>query len=143
MKIVARRIGDEIADLSFRHKYPELQALDPWVDSNIGKSALYSILDEHNTYIGVAMIYNIKFGVEAELGVSINNKPYWGKGYGTAALKFLIETCRVSKIPRVYTKVAKGNERALAHEHKVGMKQYGESVINGVSFILLEQNLVI
>jgi len=141
MKIVARRMGDEMADLSFRHMYPELQTLDPWVDYNIGKCALYSILDEHNTYLGVAMIYNIEFGKQAELGVSINNKPYWGKGYGTAALKFLIDTCRVSKIPRVYTKVAKGNERALFHEQKAGMKQYGESVINGISFVLLEQYL--
>jgi RimJ/RimL family protein N-acetyltransferase len=143
MKMVGRRMFDSMEDLKFRDKYPELKTLDPWV-GQVGQNKPYSILDEHDTYLGVAMIYNIDYTKsEAELGVSINNKPYWGKGYGTAALKFLIETCRISGIKRVYTKVSEGNTRALFHEQKAGMQQYGKSVIDGVSFILLEQYLII
>ena len=141
MKMVSRRAFDSMEDLKFREKYPELKTLDPWV-GQVGKNHPYSILDEKGTYIGVGIIYNLDYAKsEAELGVSINNKPYWGKGYGTVALRFLIETCRVSGIKRVYTKVAEGNDRALFHEQKAGMKQCGKSVIENVKFVLLEQYL--
>jgi RimJ/RimL family protein N-acetyltransferase len=141
MKMVSRRIFDGLEDLKFREKYPELKTLDPWVGT-VGQNRPYSILDESGVYLGIGIIYNIDYAKsEAELGVSINNKPYWDRGYGTVALKFLIETCRVSGIKRVYTKVVEGNQRALFHEQKAGMKQCGKSVIENVKFVLLEQYL--
>lgn len=141
MKMVARRMGDGFTDLQLRDKYPELKTLDPWI-SDLNTYRGYSIIHEDGTYLGPGIIYNIDYAKsEAELGVSINNKPYWGKGYGTLALQFLIETCRVSGIKRVYTKLVEGNDRAFFSESKAGMKQYGTSIIENIRFILMEQYL--
>jgi len=130
-------------DFEFRDKYPELKTLDPWV-SELNQNRCYSIIHENGTYLGIGVIYNIDYAKsEAELGASINNKPYWGKGYGTLAMQFLVATCRVSGIKRVYAKLVEGNDRAFFSEQKAGMKQYGTSVINGIKFILMEQYLII
>jgi len=136
-------MGDMLTDMQLRDKYPELKTLDPYV-GEMGKYRAYSIIHEDWTYLGTAQIYNIDYAKsEAELGVSINNKPYWGMGYGTLAFQFLVATCKISGIKRVYAKIVEGNDRAFFSEQKAGMKQYGTSVINGIKFILMEQYLII
>ncbi len=45
-------------------------------------------------HIGYCSIYNVTAD-EAELGIVIGNKDYWGKGYGTDIVNQLTERCRI------------------------------------------------
>ena len=46
----------------------------------------FALEDESGRHIGSAMYYNINLdSKEAEIGISISRKEYWGKGYGSDA----------------------------------------------------------
>lgn len=62
----------------------------------------------------------------AEIGLSIGDKNYWGKGYGTEAVKAVCEFC-FSKLNlnKVYLDVWEENERAIKCYLKCGFKVDG------------------
>jgi len=73
-------------------------------------------------HIGNCMYYNIdRFRGEAELGIMIGDRDYWGKGYGTDAVATLVEHIfSAPGIERVYLNTLEWNIRAQRCFEKCG-----------------------
>jgi len=71
----------------------------------------------------------------AEIGIIIGEKDYWGKGYGSDALKLLLKFGFENRnYNNIYLRVFSFNERAIKSYEKVGFKQQGvhrEAIIRG------------
>lgn len=73
-------------------------------------------------HIGNCMYYNIdRIKGEAELGIMIGDRDYWGKGYGTDAVSTLVEHIfSTADIERVYLNTLEWNIRAQHCFEKCG-----------------------
>ena len=91
-------------------------------------------------HIGNCTYYNIDEAKgEAELGILIGNSDYWDKGYGTDAITTLLDHIfHKTNLKRIYLKTLDWNTRARRCFEKHGFKQYGQSVRDGFSFLLME-----
>ena len=92
-------------------------------------SYVYGIIDkESNLYIGnIELIIENPRSNRGELGIAIFNQRYWGKGYGTEALKLLIEhSFNDLNLNSIQLSVLETNERAIACYKKVGLKEVGK-----------------
>jgi RimJ/RimL family protein N-acetyltransferase len=62
----------------------------------------------------------------AELGIFIGNKNYWGKGYGSEAIKLLLDFAfNLLNLNSVLLRVHSFNKRALKCYEKCGFKEIG------------------
>lgn len=92
------------------------------------KNHNYAIVEnEHDTLIGnCGLINHDQLNKHAEVGIFIGNKEYWGKGYGTEALKlFLDYVFRFLNLRNMMLTVYSFNERAIKCYKKVGFKEIG------------------
>ncbi|SFJ89193.1 Protein N-acetyltransferase, RimJ/RimL family [Halobacillus dabanensis] len=82
---------------------------------------------ESNIAIGVTSLINIDNGNRnAECIIDIGEKEYWGKGYGTEALRMLLEYAFLElNLHRVSLRVFSLNERAIHIYHKLGFEKEG------------------
>jgi RimJ/RimL family protein N-acetyltransferase len=95
----------------------------------LSKEHVYGIIEnENNTLIGnVGLVSVNHIHKTAEVGIFIGRKEYWGKGYGTEALKLLIDySFRILGIENIMLKVFDYNVRAKKCYEKVGFKVIGE-----------------
>ncbi|MCH8007842.1 MAG: GNAT family N-acetyltransferase, partial [Chloroflexi bacterium] len=99
-----------------------------------------AIEDEAGKHIGNVMYYNINaVHHETELGITIGEPEYWGKGYGTEASRLLVERLlRDLGFKRVYLKTLDWNYRARRSFAKAGFMECGRAYRSGNSFILME-----
>lgn len=100
----------------------------------------FAIDDESGNHIGNVMYYNIDaVHREAELGITIGDPTYWGRGYGTEAVSlltgWLIDDLGFR---RIYLKTLEWNHRARRAFAKVGFVECGRAYRSGNSFILME-----
>lgn len=58
-----------------------------------------------------------------ETQIIIGEKDYWGKGYGTKAIKQLIKEAKTKKISRIYLEVRPDNLRAIRSYKKCGFRE--------------------
>jgi RimJ/RimL family protein N-acetyltransferase len=96
--------------------------------------------DMEGRHIGNVMYYNVDYQRhEAEIGVTIGVKDYWGKGYGTdlirTFLRFLFET---TALDRIYLKTLDWNLRAQRCFEKAGLKRYATSRRGEYDFVLMD-----
>jgi RimJ/RimL family protein N-acetyltransferase len=115
----------------------EIRRLNP----SVGKVSNYKeyAIEVIGTHIGFCGIYNVTQD-EAEVGISIGRKDYWGKGYGGDVVNQLTEFCFNSLgVRRVYLKVLHSNLRAIKCYEKCGFTRYGNMAVDGHSFILMER----
>ena len=115
-------------------QYLTLRSLNINMDSE--KAALEKLSQVHNYAIinnqNDELIGNCGF-VEidnlnntGEVGIFIGNKEYWGKGYGTEALKLLISYgINYLNIRNIMIRVYSYNTRAIKSYKKVGFKEIG------------------
>ena len=73
-----------------------------------------AIEDQASRHIGNVMYYNIDYAHgEAELGITIGVREYWGQGYGTDAVRTLVRHLFTkTALRRIYLKTLDWNERA-------------------------------
>lgn len=83
-------------------------------------------LDE-NKIIGNCGLKGInRASANAELGVGIGEKAYWGKGYGTDAVRVLLKYAFWEmNLHRIVLNVFSFNERAIKSYRKLGFQQEG------------------
>ena len=101
-----------------------------WFDNLSATNQNYSFAIEttdDNKYIGGCGINRLDWkNSVAEVGIFIGNKAYWGKGYGTDAMKilvtFIFEQMNINKIK---LHVFSFNTRAIKSYEKVGFKKEG------------------
>ena len=92
------------------------------------------------THIGNCMYYDIdEINKQAELGILIGDKDYWGKGYGEDAVNTLVlHIFNTSQIKRIYLKTLDWNTRAQRCFHKCGFVNCGEVSKDSNNFIVME-----
>jgi len=91
-------------------------------------------------HIGNCAYYNLnKTRGEAELGIQIGNRAYWGKGYGTDTVATLVSYIfHRTNLKRIYLKTLNSNTRAQKCFKKCGFTPYVHLVRDGYSFVLME-----
>lgn len=84
----------------------------------------------------------------ATLGIGIGNKNYWGKGYGTEAVKLAVDYAfRFLNLYNVYLDTNSYNERAVRAYQKAGFKEIGRrrgaTVVNGRRYDLIFMDCIV
>ncbi len=99
-----------------------------------------AIEDLEGRHIGNAMYYNIDaVRREAEIGITIGEREYWSRGYGSDAVKALVRRIiEVAGFRRVYLKTLEWNVRAQRSFLKAGFHTCGRSRRGGNSFVVME-----
>lgn len=100
-----------------------------------------AIEDFSGRHIGNVMYYNIDLiHGETELGITIGEREYWGAGYGTEAVRLLVEYL-IGRLGfrRVYLKTLTWNTRARRCFEKAGFVECGRTNRGGNEFVLMEQ----
>ena len=99
-----------------------------------------AIEDVDGRHIGNAMYYNIDtVRREAEIGITIGERGYWGRGYGADAVKTLvISIIEATGFRRVYLKTLDWNTRAQRAFERAGFRVCGRSRRGGNSFVVME-----
>jgi RimJ/RimL family protein N-acetyltransferase len=157
-KVVLRekRLSDAEADYTWRSdaELARFDAARPFSGSFDDYRALYedeltypnpfrrtlAIEDHAGRHIGNVMYYNIDHARgEAELGITIGAREYWGQGYGSDAVGTLLRHLLTgTALRRVYLKTLDWNERARRCFEKAGFVAYGTTRRLGHDFILME-----
>jgi RimJ/RimL family protein N-acetyltransferase len=94
----------------------------------LSKEHVYGIIEKENDSlignVGLVSINHIH--KTAEVGIFIGRKEYWGKGYGTEALRLLVDySFRVLGIENIMLRTYDYNIRAQKSYEKVGFKKMG------------------
>ncbi len=99
-----------------------------------------SVLDVDGRHIGNVMYYNVDYQRrEAEMGITIGIKDYWGRGFGTDLMRtFISYLFQSTVLDRIYLKTLDWNVRAQRCFEKAGFRRYGTSRRGEFSFVLME-----
>ena len=99
-----------------------------------------AIEDERGRHIGNIMYYNIDtLHREAELGITIGETECWGSGYGSEAIRLLLEYLLGRQgFLRIHLKTLDWNERARRCFQSAGFAEYGRATRGGNAFVLME-----
>jgi RimJ/RimL family protein N-acetyltransferase len=91
-------------------------------------------------HIGNCTCYDISVRkAEAQVGIMIGDKAYWGKGYGTDAVNTLVDYIyNQSSFNRLYLKTLDWNKRAQKCFSKCGFTPYDTLKRDGYNFLLME-----
>jgi len=152
----SKRVADAEADYAWR-KDPELASYDaskPISTAFEDYLALYeddlahptpfrrsfAVEDSEGRHIGNVMVYNIDvLKGEAEVGVTIGERLYWSRGFGTDTLKALVGyVFTETTLTRLYLKTLDWNLRAQRCFQRAGFVQYDTSRRSNGTFILME-----
>jgi RimJ/RimL family protein N-acetyltransferase len=91
------------------------------------REKVFAIVTTENELIGSVGLHNINW-VErkAELGIMIGEPRYWGKGYGSDAVRRILRIAfEKMNINRVYLRVFENNPRAIRVYEKCGFQKEG------------------
>ncbi len=105
-----------------------LSAEREYLESKINEPACFAIIDsETDNVIGSVGLEGIDYiNRSAVLGIFIGEKDYRGKGYGTEAIRLVLEFgFRYLNLHSIRLDLMEFNERALACYKKCGFKEYG------------------
>ncbi len=99
-----------------------------------------AIDDLHGRHIGNAMYYNIDFGRrEAEVGITIGEPAYWGRGYGAEAVGLLVDHIFTeTSLTRLYLHTLDWNLRAQRSFARAGFRDCGRARRDGHRFHVME-----
>jgi RimJ/RimL family protein N-acetyltransferase len=151
-----KRLADAEQDFEWRRD-PELAAFDaarPYNGSFKDYLAIFgdelrypspyrrtiAVEDHQGRHIGNVMYYNVDYQRrEAEIGVTIGRREYWGRGFGTDLLRtFVAYLFDALPLDRIYLKTLDWNLRAQRCFEKAGFKRYGSSRRGEHNFILMD-----
>ena len=105
-----------------------------------GRQLSLCIEDETGVHIGNVMYYNLdEFAGQVELGIMIGRRDYWGRGYGTDAVRLMVDHIFAStSAHRIYLHTLTWNVRAQRSFGKAGFVPAGEVLRNGHNFVIME-----
>src|SRR5690242_17816534 len=107
-----------------------LARLQAEYDANIskgGRDGTGFAIEADGQYIGGCGLFQFDdVAHTCALGITIGDKAYWGRGYGTDALRLLLDYAfRLRNIRRVYLSVNSTNERAIRAYRRCGFVEEG------------------
>jgi RimJ/RimL family protein N-acetyltransferase len=99
-------------------------------DANAGKGGRDGTgfaIEADGLFIGQCALFNFDpVAHRCELGITIGDKSYWGRGYGTDAVRVLIDYgFRHHNLHRVYLSVNSTNPRAIGAYRRCGFVEEG------------------
>ena len=91
-------------------------------------------------HIGNVMYYGYdSFAREAELGITIGDRDYWGRGYGTDTVRCMLGYLFTEmKLRRVFLHTLTWNHRAQAAFERAGFSRVREVTRGGYEFVYME-----
>jgi RimJ/RimL family protein N-acetyltransferase len=100
----------------------------------------FAIEDAAGKHIGNVMYYNIDaVRREAEIGITIGEREYWSQGYGSDAVRTLVQhILQATGFRRVYLKTLDWNHRAQRAFEKAGFRTTGRARRGGNTFVVME-----
>ena len=99
-----------------------------------------AIEDLQGNHIGNVMYYNIdERRGEAELGITIGDRRYWGRGYGRDAVETLVRhVFATTRLRRIFLNTLDWNERAQRSFAAAGFRPCGTTRRGGHVFVTME-----
>ncbi|AHB13232.1 MULTISPECIES: GNAT family N-acetyltransferase [Dehalococcoides] len=110
------------------------------LENSLSLRVQFGIETLRGEYIGYCACYNWdRAAGEAEAGIMIGQKEYWGKGYGSDALGLMVGyVFENTSLKRLYLKTLSDNTRAQCAFKKCGFKPFGERESGQHRFIMME-----
>ena len=104
------------------------------------RSMRFAIEDENGVHIGNCMAYDYnEHRKQAEFGMMIGDRKYWGQGYGSDAAKTLVQHIfTATDIRRLYLHTLASNVRAQRAFENAGFRRYDHIWREGKSFVQME-----
>lgn len=92
-----------------------------------GRNGSDFAIEADGNFIGICALFNEdNLAKTTELGITVGNKLYWGKGYGREAVQLLADYAfRYQNFRKVWLMVHGNNERAIKAYQKVGFVEEG------------------
>ena len=105
-----------------------------------GQGRVFAVETTEGKHIGNCCYYNIDWlRKEAEVGILIGDAAYWDAGYGTDAVKALVDYVFKEKgLKKVYLHTLVWNTRAQKCFNKCGFVERKRVVKSGYDFIMME-----
>lgn len=116
-----------------RYFFGELNSPSPW-------SVKLAIDTLHGIHIGNIMYYDIDpIKRQAELGIMVGNRDYWGQGCGSDAIQSLLQYIfHDTELDRIYLHTLVSNHRAQASFKKCGFVEVRRLRRDGYDFVFME-----
>ncbi|OIU71762.1 GNAT family N-acetyltransferase [Rossellomorea aquimaris] len=118
--------------LNMPEKYPPFSREETrnWIKMCINKTNGYeqkAIVTEEGTHIGWIDLKNIdKLNKHAEIGIAIGEKAYWGRGYGLAAMKEMLQWgFNELGLNKIWLRVEVDNDKAIKSYLRMGYVEEG------------------
>ena len=94
---------------------------------NGGRDGASFAVEADGKFIGICALFNEDHTAHTvELGITIGDKDYWGKGYGRAVVRLLVQYAfRYRNYRKVWLRVHGRNERAQAAYRACGFTEEG------------------
>lgn len=92
-----------------------------------GRDGMAFAIEADGQFIGQCALFNVNNTAHTcELGITIGDKDYWGKGYGSAAIQLLLRYAfRYQNFHKVWLSVHGANERAIRAYRACGFVEEG------------------
>ena len=131
------------------HLVMSKEAEKEYLESQKNEQGIFAIIDSSNDkLIGTVGLHKINnINRTATLGIFIGDKSYRGKGYGTEAIRLILDYgFNYLNLNNIMLKLMGFNERALACYKKCGFKEYGRrrksKFINGKYYDEIEMDIL-
>ena len=140
----------EVTDYTGRsHQILTIEAEKNYLESHINSEATFAIVEcETDKLLGTIGLHNIDhFKRTATLGIFIGDKDYRSKGYGTEAIRLILDYgFNYLNLNNINLDLMEFNERAYACYKKCGFKEYGRrrkcNFINGRYYDTIEMDIL-
>ena len=123
---------DVIKYLNMPEKYPPFSREETknWIEMCINRANGYeqrAIITQQGKHIGWVDLKNIdRTNKQAELGIAIGDKNYWGKGYGLSAMKEMLSWgFNELELNKIWLRVDVDNEKAIKSYRRIGFVEEG------------------
>lgn len=117
----------------------DTQIMNPVPEKNIYK--YYIITNLENDPIGFINTFSYNEDMtDAELGIFIGDKSYWGKGIASRSLDYIVNMhFNEMGFNRIHVETGEGNEKSLKLFKNLGFTDCGEYLDEGFKFLVLEK----
>ena len=131
------------------HQIISIEAEKKYLEEHINEEAVFAIIDSNEDKligtIGLHRVDHVKR--TATLGIFIGDKDYRGKGYGTEAIRLILDYgFNYLNLNNIKLDLIEFNERALACYKKCGFKEYGRrrkcEFVNGKYYDVIEMDIL-
>lgn len=131
------------------HEIITIEAERKYLEEKIDEQSVFAIVEKSNDkLIGTVGLHRVNhFRRTATLGIFIGDKESRNKGYGTEAIKLILEYgFKYLNLNNIKLDLMEFNERALACYKKCGFKEYGRrrkcNFINGKYYDTIEMDIL-